>query len=87
MKLEQQHGQVDWGQQGVIMSGRNHRSFFTKPTDIAKYFNDCFIGKISKSSDDMPATNADTTHPSISNQIMKHTRIVLLNSIKSVWKR
>ena len=21
MKLEQQHGQVDWGQQGVIMSG------------------------------------------------------------------
>ena len=22
MKLEQQHSQVDWGQQGVIMSGR-----------------------------------------------------------------
>jgi len=21
LKLEQQHGQVDWGQQGVIMSG------------------------------------------------------------------
>ena len=46
-------------------------SFITKPTDIANYFNDFFIGKISKLRDDMPATNADTTHPSISDQIMK----------------
>jgi hypothetical protein len=30
-----------------------------------------FIGKISKLRDDIPATNADTTHPSISEQIMK----------------
>ena len=37
-------------------------SFITKPTDIAK---------INKLRDDMPATNADTTHPSISDQIMK----------------
>ena len=46
-------------------------SFITKPTDIANYFNDLFIGKISKLRDDMPATNADTIHPSISDQIMK----------------
>jgi hypothetical protein len=37
-------------------------SFITKPTDIAK---------INKLMDDMPATNADTTHPSISDQIME----------------
>jgi hypothetical protein len=41
-------------------------SFITKPTDIASYFNYFFIGKKSKLRDDMPETNADTTHPSIS---------------------
>ena len=46
-------------------------SFITKPTDIAKHFNYFFIGKISKLRDDIPATNADTTHPSISDQIIK----------------
>ena len=46
-------------------------SFITKSTDIANYFNDLFIGKISKLNHDMPATNADTTHSSISDQIMK----------------
>jgi hypothetical protein len=46
-------------------------SFTTKPADLANYFNYFFIGKISKLRDDMPATNADTTHPSISDQIMK----------------
>ena len=46
-------------------------SFITKPTDIANYFNYFSIGKISKLRDDMPATNADTTHPSISDQIIK----------------
>jgi hypothetical protein len=46
-------------------------SFITKPTDIAHYFNDFFMGKISKLRDDMPATNADTTHPSILDQLMK----------------
>ena len=46
-------------------------SFITKPTDIANYFNYFFIGKIGKLRHDMPATNADTTHPSISDQIMK----------------
>jgi hypothetical protein len=30
-----------------------------------------FIGKTSKLKHDIPATNADTTHPSISDQIMK----------------
>ena len=46
-------------------------SFITKPTDIANYFTDFFIGKISKLRDDMPATNGDTTHPSLSDQIIK----------------
>ena len=46
-------------------------SFITKPTDIANYFNEFFIGKISKFRYEMPATNTDTTHPSISDQIMK----------------
>ena len=50
-------------------------SFITKPTDIANYFNDFFIGKKSKLRDDMPATNADTTHPSISDQIMKRQEL------------
>jgi hypothetical protein len=44
-------------------------SFITKPTDIAKYFNYFFIGKIRKLRNGMPATNADNTHPSISDQI------------------
>ena len=61
-------------------------SFITKPTDIANYFNDFFIGKISKLRDGMPAINADITHPSFSDQIMKDKN-VLLNSVKSVWKR
>jgi hypothetical protein len=38
---------------------------------MINYFNDFFIGKISKLRDDMPATNADTTHPSISEPIIK----------------
>ena len=46
-------------------------SFITKPTDIANYFNDFFIGKMSKLRHDMPATNADTTRPSISDLITK----------------
>jgi hypothetical protein len=46
-------------------------SFITKPTAIANYFTDFFIGKISKLRDDIPATNADTTHPSLSDQIIK----------------
>ena len=46
-------------------------SFVTKPTDIANYFNYFFIVKISKLRQDMPAKNVDTTHPSISDQIMK----------------
>ena len=46
-------------------------SFITKPTDIANYFNNFFSGKISKLRHYMPATNADITHPSISDQIMK----------------
>ena len=48
-------------------------SFITKSTDIANYFNYFFIGKINKLRDDMQATNTDTTHPSISDQIMKDT--------------
>jgi hypothetical protein len=46
-------------------------SFITKTIDISNYFNDFFIGKISKLTHDMPATKADTTHSSISDQIMK----------------
>ena len=46
-------------------------SVITKPTDITNYFNYFFIGKISKLRDDMQATNADTTHPRILDQIMK----------------
>ena len=46
-------------------------SFITKPTDNANYFNYFFIGKISKLRDDMPASNADTKHPTILDQIMK----------------
>ena len=46
-------------------------SFITKPTDVSNYFNDFFIGKMSKCRHDMPATNTDTTHPSLSDQIMK----------------
>jgi hypothetical protein len=42
-------------------------SFITKLTDIGNYFNDFRIGKIKYG---MPATNADTTHPSISDQTM-----------------
>ena len=48
-----------------------HLFITIKPTDIANYLNDFFIGKISKLRDDMPATNADTTHPRILDQIMK----------------
>jgi hypothetical protein len=47
------------------------RSFITTPTDIVNYFNDFLIGIISKLRHDMPPTNADTAHPSISDQIMK----------------
>jgi hypothetical protein len=39
--------------------------------DFANYFNDFFIGKISKVRHDMPATNTDTTYPRITDQIMK----------------
>jgi hypothetical protein len=46
-------------------------SFIPKPTDIANHFNDFFIGKISKRMCDKPAANADTTHPSISDHMMK----------------
>ena len=46
-------------------------SVITKPTDIANYFKVCLIGKIRKLRHDMPATNADTTHPSVSDQMMK----------------
>jgi hypothetical protein len=46
-------------------------SFIAKPTDIANYFHDFFIGKIIKLRDAMLVKNADTTHPSISDQIMK----------------
>ena len=61
------------GKKGKLSSSfiESDGSFITKPTDIANYFNDFFIGKISKLRHDMPATNADTTHPSISDQIMK----------------
>ena len=45
-------------------------SFITKPTDVANHLNYFFIGKIRKLRDDMSATNTDTTHPSISDQIM-----------------
>ena len=45
--------------------------FITKPIDIANYFNDFFIGKSSQLRHDISATNADTTHLSISDQIMK----------------
>ena len=51
-------------------------SFIPKPTDIANYFNNFFICKISKFRDDMPATNADTTQ-SISDQIMKDNNLTL----------
>ena len=60
-------------------------SFITKPTDIANYLNYFFIGKISKHRDAMPATNADTTHPNISDQIMKDKNCTF--EFKSVWKR
>ena len=43
-------------------------SFITKPTDIATTLNYFFIGKISRFRHDMPARNADTTHPSISDK-------------------
>ena len=43
-------------------------TFITNPTDIAKYLIHFLIGKLRH---DMPTTNADTTHPSISGQIMK----------------
>ena len=62
-------------------------SFISKPTDIANYFNDFFIRKISKLRHDMPATNADTTHPSISDQNMKEFckfRKVSVEEVKNV---
>ena len=44
-------------------------SFITKPNDIANYFN--YFFKLARLGNlDMPATIADTTHPSISDQIM-----------------
>ena len=46
--------------------------FGTKPTDIANHFNYFLIGKISKLRYAMPATNTDTTHPNISDQILKY---------------
>ena len=48
------------------------RLFITKPKDIGNYFNYLFIGKSSKLKHDMPATNANPTVPSITDQIMKH---------------
>ena len=45
-------------------------SFITKPT--ANYFNDYFIGKISKFRHDMPTTNSEHSHPCITDQIMKN---------------
>ena len=44
-------------------------SFITKPTYIANYFNN--LARYSKFMHDMTATNADTTHPSITDEIMK----------------
>jgi hypothetical protein len=61
-----------------------------KTTDIAKNFNVFLIGKISKLRHDMPATNADTTHPSIIDTIMKDKhchfefRKVSLEEVKNV---
>jgi hypothetical protein len=46
-------------------------SFISKSTDIANYFNYCLIGKMSKFRHDMPATNAEPTHPNITDQILK----------------
>ena len=46
-------------------------SFITKPTDIANYFNEYFIGKISKRRHDMPTTKSEPTQPCITDQIMK----------------
>jgi hypothetical protein len=57
-----------------------------KTTAIANYFNYFFIGKISKLRDDMPATNADTTHQSILDQIMKDKNCTF-EFRKLVWKR
>jgi hypothetical protein len=54
-------------------------SFITKPTDIANNFNYFLIGKISRFRHDMPATNADTTHPSITDQIMKEQAFKFFN--------
>ena len=48
-----------------------------KTTDIVNYFNDFFIGKIRKLRDDMPATNADTTHPSILDQIYERQELYI----------
>ena len=49
----------------------NQMAHSSKATDISNFFNDFFISKISKLRDDIPATNADTTHPNILYQIMK----------------
>jgi hypothetical protein len=57
-------------------------SFITKPTDIANYFNDFLIVKISKLRHDMPVTNINTTHPSISGQIMKDKHKVSVEEVK-----
>ena len=46
-------------------------SFITKPTDIANYLNDFFIGKISKLRHDMPTTNSVPTRPCMPYEIMQ----------------
>jgi hypothetical protein len=55
----------------------------SQPTDIANYFNYFLISKFKH---DMPATNADSTHPSISDQIMKDKHFEFL-SVEKVKKR
>ena len=46
-----------------------------------------FIVKISKLRHEMPATNTDTTHPSISEQIMKYKHCHFGFHKVNVWKR
>jgi hypothetical protein len=47
-----------------------HKHFATLALTSANHLNYFFIGKIRKLRDDMSATNTDTTHPRISDQIM-----------------
>jgi hypothetical protein len=63
--------------------------FITKPFDVAKLFNDYFIGKVSKLRQETPTTNSEQLYSCIKKRIMKekHCKLQFCNvSVGEVGK-